>query len=85
MTRKNFVRLGVLAIAAALGGASAQRSESLAGIWDASVVVNGAEVPFRMEIAGNRSNLKGSFFNGDERVTSTRGRRDGSGLRRGGP
>ena len=80
MTRKNFVRLGVLAIAAALGGASAQRSESLAGIWDASVVVNGAEVPFRMEIAGNRSNLKGSFFNGDERVTSTRGRRDGSSI-----
>jgi thiol-disulfide isomerase/thioredoxin len=30
-------------------------------------------VPFRFEIAGTGSNVKGSFFNGDEKVTSTSG------------
>lgn len=48
------------------------------GLWDATVVVNGLEVPFRFEIAapdrGKKSNdtaLRGSFFDGDRKVTST--------------
>src|SRR6266496_6580707 len=44
-------------------------AQSLSGSWDATVVVNGLEIPFRMEFAGDR----GSFFNGDEKVTSTSG------------
>src|SRR5437763_24846 len=49
-------------------------AQSLAGLWDASVVVNGGvEVPFRMEVAGTGSAVKGSFFNGDQKVTSTTG------------
>src|ERR1700736_6926345 len=44
-------------------------AQSLSGLWDATVVVNGLEIPFRMELAGDR----GSFFNGDEKVTSTSG------------
>src|SRR5207248_6573088 len=54
--------------------ASGARPESLAGLWDATVVVNGLTIPFRMEFSGEGSNVKGSFFNGDEKVTSTRGR-----------
>ena len=50
--------------------APAAMAQSLSGLWDASVVVNGLKVPFRMEFAGGR----GSFFNGDEKVTSTGGR-----------
>ena len=47
---------------------------SVAGLWDAAVVVNGLEVPFRFEIAGNGASITGSFFNGDEKVTSTGGK-----------
>ena len=61
----------VLALAALPARAEAQ---SISGLWDASVVVNGGiEVPFRFEIAGSGKGIKGSFFNGDEKVTSTTG------------
>ena len=48
-------------------------SQSLAGLWDAAVIVNGLEIPFRFEIAGSGPAISGSFFNGDEKVTSTGG------------
>ena len=45
------------------------------GLWDATVLVNNGalEIPFRFEIAGSGSNVKGSFFNGDDKTTSTSG------------
>jgi peroxiredoxin len=50
-------------------------AQSLNGLWDATVVVNnGIEIPFRMELSGSGADAKGSFFNGDEKVTSTTGR-----------
>ncbi len=49
-------------------------AQSLAGRWDAKVQVSGVEIPFRFELSGQGSNVKGSFFNGDERITSTSGR-----------
>jgi len=50
-------------------------AQSLTGLWDATVVVNGGlEIPFRFELAGSGSSVKGSFFNGDDKVTSTTGR-----------
>ena len=64
---------------AAIVSASPARAQSLAGLWDASVVVSAGqdkgtiEVPFRFEIAGSGSSVRGSFFNGDEKVTSTSG------------
>jgi thiol-disulfide isomerase/thioredoxin len=45
----------------------------LAGLWDAAVVVNGLEIPFRFEIAAHGSEVSGWFFNGDEKVLSTGG------------
>jgi thiol-disulfide isomerase/thioredoxin len=48
-------------------------SPSLSGLWDAAVVDNGLEIPFRFEIAGAGASISGSFFNGDEKVTSTGG------------
>jgi thiol-disulfide isomerase/thioredoxin len=60
--------------------ASAAGAESLAGLWDATVVVNGLTIPFRMEFSGEGSNLKGSFFNGDEKITSTRARLENDSL-----
>jgi thiol-disulfide isomerase/thioredoxin len=68
----------VMALVAVPSGAGAQ---SLNGLWDATVVVNpGIEIPFRFEIAGSGSALKGSFFNGDEKVTSTTGRLENGAL-----
>src|SRR5688572_18705729 len=58
------------------------------GLWDATVVVNGLEVPFRFEIAGNgRGNgasetapVRGAFFDGDRKVSSTQATVNGDGL-----
>ena len=66
-------KLFVLATAAMLALPSIARAQSLAGLWDATVVVGGVDVPFRMEITGSGAGVKGSFFNGDEKVTSTSG------------
>ncbi len=49
-------------------------AQSVSGLWDASVTVNGLEIPFRMEFSGSGADVQGSFFNGDEKVTSTSGR-----------
>jgi len=49
---------------------------SLAGRWDAVVVANGVDVPFPFEIVTDASGVKGSFFNGERRITSTAGRLD---------
>lgn len=60
-----------------LGGAlvaAAGDAPPFAGRWDAIVVANGVEVPFAFEIVGEGRGIKGSFFNGDRRITSTDGR-----------
>jgi hypothetical protein len=48
---------------------------ALAGEWQASIVTNGVEVPFRFEIAARGSELVASFFNGERRISSTSSRR----------
>ncbi len=50
-------------------------AQSVNGLWDATVVVNngGLEIPFRFELSGSGLNVKGSFFNGDDKTTSTSG------------
>src|SRR3954447_12715336 len=47
----------------------------VAGLWDATVLVNNGalEIPFRFEISGSGPAVKGSFFNGDDKTTSTSG------------
>jgi peroxiredoxin len=58
---------------AILALAPAACSQSLSGLWDATVQVNGLTVPFRMELAGAGDAIKGFFFNGDEKVVSSSG------------
>lgn len=72
LLRWSWIPLGVL-VAVALGGAPADPALP-AGRWDAVVVVNGVEVPFPFEIVADGSSLKGSFFNGERRITSTAAR-----------
>jgi thiol-disulfide isomerase/thioredoxin len=43
----------------------------LDGPWDAKVVVGPAEIPFRFEISGQGSNLRGFFFEGEKQIGST--------------
>src|SRR5579883_666909 len=58
----------------ALGSAGAQ---GLKGTWDCAVTVNGVDVPFRMEFDGD---ARASFFNGDEKLTSSSGSFEGGRL-----
>src|ERR1041384_3245649 len=60
-----------LALVLALTPAMAQ---SLNGLWDAAVTVEGVEIPFRMEFSGDGANVQGSFFHGDDQLTSSSGR-----------
>ncbi len=68
-------------LAAAVLAVAPVMAQSLAGLWDATVVVNGLEIPFRMEFTGSGPQVAGSFFNGDEKVISTGGRFENGVLR----
>jgi thiol-disulfide isomerase/thioredoxin len=50
------------------------------GLWDATVVVEGVDVPFRFEISRSGSTWRGAFFDGDLKVVSTRGRYENGAL-----
>jgi len=60
---------------AALPVASAPqvKAPKIAGLWDAVVIANQAEIPFRFEIAQNGPQVQGFFFEGDRKVGSTSG------------
>jgi thiol-disulfide isomerase/thioredoxin len=51
----------------------AASAASVAGMWDAVIVANRVDVPFRFEIAQNGDQVDGFFFEGDRRVGSTSG------------
>jgi thiol-disulfide isomerase/thioredoxin len=63
------ILVGVCLLAAAPGASAA----GIAGLWDAVVVANNVEVPFRFEIAQTGSRVEGFFFEGDRKVGSTSG------------
>jgi len=63
----------VVAAALLVCSVSSAAAQALTGLWDAVVRVNDVDVPFRMEFSGGGRDIKGSFFNGDERLTSTTG------------
>ena len=67
-------RLFAVLVAALVAVPIAARAQAPTGLWDAAVVVNGLEIPFRFEIAGNGSQVSGWFFNGEEKVLSTGGK-----------
>src|SRR3954471_19520189 len=75
MTTKLSALIAVLLALVAVPSPAA--AQSVSGLWDATVVINnrdGAlEIPFRFELSGSGSNVKGSFFNGDDKTTSTSG------------
>ena len=58
--------------------AAQDTSPPLPGHWQASVTVNGVEIPFDFEIVNTSGALTGSFFNGERRITSTASRVEGN-------
>ena len=64
----------VMVLAALVSLPASAGAQAIAGLWDATVVVNnGVEIPFRIELAGTGAAAKGSFFNGEEKLASTTG------------
>lgn len=52
---------------------TAQTPTSITGLWDAVIVTNDAEVPFRFEISTTGTDAQGFFFEGDQKVGSSSG------------
>jgi peroxiredoxin len=64
------ILLASLLLLAAVPIASAPK---ITGLWDAVVVVNQVEIPFRFEIAQTGAQVRGFFFDGDRKIGSTSG------------
>ena len=62
-----------LALAAFIAFACGSGAPPIDGRWDAVVVVNDVEIPFRFDIRTDPSGISGAFFNGEERIHSTGG------------
>lgn len=60
--------------------APAAWAESAAGLWDATIDYNGANIPFKFEISGDGANVKGWFFNGKDREVSNSGKLENGSL-----
>jgi thiol-disulfide isomerase/thioredoxin len=52
---------------------SAFSVSNIAGLWDAEIVANQFEIPFRFEIAQNGNQVQGFFFEGDRKIGSSSG------------
>jgi thiol-disulfide isomerase/thioredoxin len=72
MTSKSI--LGLAAAIAGFGATTvwADSSKSIDGRWDASLTVNGAAIPFRLDISGDGPTLKGTLYNGDDQEFTTK-------------
>jgi thiol-disulfide isomerase/thioredoxin len=53
--------------------AQSTTTQSLAGLWDATISFNGQDIPFRLQIAGDGSNVQGWLFNGEDKVIASSG------------
>ena len=67
----------ILGLTAAIVGfgaiaAWADSAASVDGRWDASLTVNGAAIPFRLDISGDGATLKGTLYNGDDKEFTTK-------------
>jgi len=51
--------------------AQSSAAPALAGLWDATITFNGQDIPFRLQIAGDGSNLEGWLFNGKDKVVAS--------------
>jgi thiol-disulfide isomerase/thioredoxin len=59
---------------------SAFSASNITGLWDAKIVANQLEIPFRFEIAQNGNQVQGFFFEGDRKIASSSGSLSGGHL-----
>jgi hypothetical protein len=64
----------LLKMAAILAFAQAAWAESLTGLRNATINVNGTPIPFKIEFSVDGPAIKGWFFNGDDHENSTSGK-----------
>ena len=67
------MRRAFLSVFLLLAVSPANSAPKISGLWDAVVVVNKADIPFRFEIEQRGSQVQGFFFEGDRKVGSTSG------------
>lgn len=73
-TLSHWINLSLaLSVFLARPASAAEPAPLPAKLWDAVIVANEVEVPFRLELSTRGGQLEGAFFNGDERVRSTDG------------
>ncbi len=64
--------LGAAVLAVTLT-ASAVYADTIAGRWDATITVDGTDIPFRLDIGGDGAVVTGTLYNGNVEVTTTAG------------
>ena len=67
-------------LAATLLLAPATWGQSITGLWDAKLDLGGTQIPFRMGFSATGSDVKGWFFNGDDREVSNSGKLENGSL-----
>ena len=67
-------RFAVLFLALDAAAMAQSAPASIAGMWDATIQINGVATPFPLEITGSGANVTACFFNGTDRYPSTQGR-----------
>src|SRR5579864_2880125 len=72
--------IATLFLIAPLLTSTAARAQSIAGMWDATINFNDTEIPFKMGISGDGANVKGWFFNGDDKEISNSGKLENGAL-----
>ena len=65
--------LSVALLVVSIPAPHARAASTIDGLWDAVVVANGVEIPFRFEISTQGTSAQGFFFEGDRKVGSTSG------------
>ena len=63
----------VAAVAICLATRPAFSATNIVGLWDAKIVANQLEIPFRFEIAQTGNQVQGFFFEGDRKIVSSGG------------
>ena len=68
-----FLLVALPVTSAPQGAARGLAAKGIAGLWDAVVVADQTEIPFRFEIAQNGVQVQGFFFEGDRKIGATAG------------
>src|SRR5579872_3171490 len=69
-----FCKLSVATLLALAAAMAQSANQPIAGMWDATIQINGVATPFPLEISGAGANVTAAFFNGTDRYPSTEGR-----------